>query len=60
MRFDSVVGPEGEDAKGAADLGLAEGGGFFFGEGAEFAGAALDDVAGDFVGESCGLGAGAF
>ncbi len=44
-----IVGAEGEDAEGAADLGLAEGGGFGFAEGAEFAGAALDDGAGNFV-----------
>ena len=51
---------EGEDAEGAAELGLAEGGGFGFAEGAQFAGAALDDCAGDFVRKSGGFGAGAF
>jgi len=35
-------------------LGLAEGGGFGFAEGAEFTGAALDDGAGDFVCERGG------
>src|SRR2546422_2718134 len=39
---------------------MAEGGGFGFAEGAEFAGAALHDGAGDFVCESGGFGAGAF
>ena len=51
---------EGEDAEGAADLGLAERGGFGFAERAEFAGATLDDGAGDFVRKSGGFGAGAF
>lgn len=41
-------------------MGLAEGGRFGFAEGAQFAGAALDDGAGDFVRESGGFGAGAF
>ncbi len=50
---------EGEDAEGAAELGLSEGGGLFFAEGAEFAGAALDGGAGDFVRKRGGLGAGA-
>src|SRR5207245_11383752 len=58
-RIRIVVGAEGEDAEGAAELGVAEGGGFGFAEGAEFAGAALDDGAGDFVCESGGFGAGA-
>jgi hypothetical protein len=49
---------EGEDAEGAAELGLAEGCGFGFTEGAEFAGAALDRGAGDFVRECGGFGAG--
>ena len=40
-------------------MGLAEGGGFGFVKGAEFAGAALDDGAGDFVGKRGGFGAGA-
>src|SRR5207245_3638545 len=54
-----VAGAEGEDAEGAAELGLAESGGFGFAEGAEFAGAALDGGAGDFVRKSGGFGAGA-
>src|SRR5712692_3650280 len=49
---------EGEDAERAAKLGLAKGGGLFFAEGAEFAGAAFDDGAGDFVRKRGGLGAG--
>src|SRR2546422_9067314 len=57
--FGRIVAAEGENAEGAAELGLAEGGGFGFAEGAEFAGAALDDGAGDFVCESGGFGAGA-
>ena len=40
---------DGEDAEGAAELGFAEGGGLGFAEGAQLAGAALDDGAGDFV-----------
>ena len=40
-------------------MGLAEGGGFGFAEGAEFTGAALDDGAGDFACERRGLRAGA-
>jgi hypothetical protein len=40
---------EREDAESAAELGVAEGGGFGFAEGAEFAGTAFDDSAGDFV-----------
>ena len=40
-------------------MGSAEGGGFGFAEGAEFAGAALDDAAGDFVRKRGGFGAGA-
>src|SRR5713226_5565781 len=55
----TLAGAEGEDAQGAAELGLAEGGGFGFTEGAEFAGTGLDDGAGDFVNERSGLGAGA-
>jgi hypothetical protein len=54
----SVARDQGEDAEGAAELGLAEGGGFGFAEGAEFAGAALDDGAGDFVRKGGGFGAG--
>ncbi len=50
---------ESEDAEGAADLGAAEGGGFSFAEGAEFAGAALDGGGGDLVGGLGGFGAGA-
>jgi len=56
----ALIGAEGEDAEGAAELGLAEGRGFGFAEGAQFAGAALDDGAGDFVRKSGGFGAGAF
>lgn len=48
-RFGRIVTPEGQDAEGAADLGSSEGGGFLFREGAEFAGPALDDGAGNFV-----------
>ncbi len=40
-------------------MGSAEGGGFGFAEGAEFAGAALDDAAGDYVRKRGGFGAGA-
>jgi len=54
----SVARDQGEDAEGAAELGLAEGGGFSFAEGAEFAGAALDYGAGDFVRKCGGFGAG--
>src|SRR6266704_1655687 len=49
-----------KDAESAADLRLAEGGGFLFAKGAEFAGAALDDSAGDFVCERRGFCAGPF
>src|SRR5467141_680091 len=52
-----VARDQSEDAEGAAELGLAEGGGFGFAEGAEFAGAALDDSAGDFVRKRGGFGA---
>src|SRR6266851_1700957 len=52
-------GAEREDAEGAAVLGLAEGGGFGFGEGAEFAGASLDCGAGELVRKMGGFGAGA-
>ena len=38
-------------------MGLAEGGGFCFAEGAEFAGAALDDGTGDFVRKRSGFSA---
>ncbi len=58
--FGRIVAAEGENAEGAAELGLAEGGGFGFAEGAQFAGAALDDGAGDFVGKEGGFGAGTF
>src|ERR1700688_2672976 len=54
-----LAGTERQDTEGAAELGLAEGGGFGFAEGAEFAGAALDDGAGDFVRECGSFGAGA-
>ena len=50
---------EGEDAEGAAELGMAESGGFGFAEGAEFAGASLDGGAGEFVRKCGGFGAGA-
>ena len=40
-------------------MGLAEGGGFGFAEGAELAGAALDGGCGDWVGQGGGFGAGA-
>src|SRR2546427_11591013 len=56
--FGRIVAAEGENAEGAAELGLAEGGGFGFAEGAEFAGAALDRGAGDFACERGGFGAG--
>jgi hypothetical protein len=49
---------EGEDTEGAAELGLAEGGGFDFPESAEFAGAPFDGGAGDFVCKGSGFGAG--
>src|SRR5229473_4244171 len=52
-------GAEREDAEGAAELGLTKGGGFFFAEGTEFAGAALDYGTGDFVRKGGGFGAGA-
>ena len=58
-RIRILIRAESEDAEGAADLGLAEGSGFGFAEGAEFAGAALDDGWGDFVRKSGGFGAGA-
>jgi len=51
---------EREDAEGAAELGLAEGGGFNFAEGAQFAGAVLDNGAGNFVRKCGGFGAWAF
>src|SRR5437660_12455497 len=47
---------KGEDAEGAADLGLTEGGGFGFPKGAEFAGTAFDDGARDFVRKRGGFG----
>ena len=50
---------EGEDAESAAKLGTAEGGGFGFGERAEFAGAAFDDLRRDLIGVRGGFGAGA-
>ncbi len=49
-----------KDAKSAADLRLAEGGGFLFAKGAEFAGAALDDGARDRVRKGRGFCAGPF
>jgi len=54
----SVARDQGEDAEGAAELGMAEGGGFSFAEAAEFTGVAPDDGAGDFVRERGGFGAG--
>ena len=60
LRLCILIATEGEDAEGAADLGSAEGGGFEFAEGAQFAGSALDDGAGDFVRKSGGFGAGTF
>src|SRR5260370_5506469 len=50
-----VARTEGEDAEGAADLRVAEGGGLGFAEGAEVAGAALDGGAGEFVRKRGGL-----
>ncbi len=50
---------EREDAEGAAVLGLAEGGGFGFAEGAQFTGAALDRGTEEFVRKRGGFGAGA-
>jgi hypothetical protein len=52
-----VVAVEGKDAEGAALLGLAERGGLGFADGAELAGATLDDVAGDLLGGGGGFGA---
>src|SRR5438552_3972308 len=46
-----------EDAEGALELGLAEGSGLGFAQGAQVTGAALDDAAGDFVRECGGFGA---
>ncbi len=59
MGIGIVAGAEGEDAEGAIELGLAEGGGLGFAEGAEFAGTALDDGTGNFACKRGGLGAGA-
>lgn len=59
MGIGNVSGAKGKDSEGAADLGMAEGRGFGFAEGAEFAGAALDSGAGDFVCKRGGFGAGA-
>ena len=56
----SVIAAEGEDAEGAAELGMTRGGGFFFAEGAEFASAAFDGGAGDVARKIGGFGAGAF
>src|SRR5216684_1730333 len=58
--FGRIVATESENTEGAAELGLAEGGSFGFAEGAQLAGAALDDGWGDFVRKSGGFGAGAF
>ena len=60
MGIGIFAGAERKDSERAAELGLAEGRGFGFAEGAEFAGAALDCGAWDFVGECGGFGAGAF
>ncbi len=46
-----VARDQSQDAEGAAELGLAEGGGFGFAEGTEFASAALHDGGGDFAGK---------
>src|SRR5262249_7285974 len=43
---------EGEDAKNAADLRFTEGGGFGFTESAKFAGATMNDFAGELRNES--------
>ena len=56
----SVARDQGKDAEGAAQLGLAEGGGFGLAKHAQFAGAAFDDGAGDFVRKRGGFGAGTF
>src|ERR1700740_2036081 len=58
-RIGMAAGTEGEDAKGATELGTAEGGGFGFAESTKVAGAAFDGGAGDFVGKGGGFGAGA-
>ena len=55
----SVARDQGEDAEGAAELGLAEGSGFGFAEGAEFAGAAFDGGAGNIVRKRGGFRSGA-
>jgi len=54
----SVARDQGKDAEGPAQLGLAEGGGFGLAKHAQFAGAALDYGAGDFVRECGGFGSG--
>ncbi len=58
-RIGILGGAEREDAEGAAELGLAEGGGFGFAEGAQFTSAALDRGAEEFVRKHGGFGAGA-
>ena len=44
------VAPQGEDAESTADLRAAKGGGFGIGKRAKFAGASLNDVAGQLAG----------
>ncbi len=51
------VAVEGEDAESAADLGAAEGRRFGLTQGAEFAGATLDDARRDLIGERSGTSA---
>src|SRR4029077_8121244 len=61
-RFDvrMVIATESKDTEGAAELRMARGGGFFFCEAAEFAGATLDGGAGYVVRKMGSFGAGAF
>lgn len=51
------VAVEGEDAESAANLGAAEGRRFGLTQGAEFAGATLDDSRRDLIGERSGTSA---
>ena len=44
------VAPQGKDAEGTADLRAAKGGGFGISKRAKFAGASLNDVAGQLAG----------
>ena len=53
------VAAKGEDAEGAAELGLTKVGRLGFGKSAELAGAALDDVAGHVIGHGGGGSTGA-